>query len=253
MRNTTWRYEEAEDGRPPPSVYWRRRFLTLVTGFAVLAAVAWAFSGVLGGGGPSRNAADVGHASAGHSSRPAPSTRPSSSLASGTSRQDTPPAAASSAPPSPRRGVRDAAAAKSSAGQAGAQVTGPPACQPGDVVLSVFASQGSFGPGQPPEFDLDVVSTAVSTCAFNVGPRYLALVVTLGGKRVWGSADCAAAPGSLVTDLSRGVPAILPVTWDLQTSAPRCAAAPRQAAAGTYVATASDGVVASKPVTFGVG
>jgi hypothetical protein len=116
----------------------------------------------------------------------------------------------------------------------------------------VFASQASYGPGQPPEFDLDVVSVADQTCAVNVGPRHLALVITADGKRVWGSADCAAAPGSLVTDLTRGVPAILPVTWDLQTSAPGCAAAPRQAAAGSYVATASDGGVISSPVTFGV-
>jgi hypothetical protein len=114
----------------------------------------------------------------------------------------------------------------------------------------VFASQAGYGPGQPPEFDLDVVSVADQTCAFNLGPRYLALVITGHGNRVWDSADCAAAPGSLMTDLARGVPAILPVTWDLQTSAPGCVAAPRQAPAGSYVASASDGGVTSNPVTF---
>jgi hypothetical protein len=116
----------------------------------------------------------------------------------------------------------------------------------------VFPSQASYGPGQPPEFDVDVVSVGARTCALNVGPRYLALVITAGGKRVWGSADCAAGPGSLVTDLARGVPAILPFAWDLQTSAPGCAAATRQAAAGSYVATASDDAIISSPVTFGV-
>jgi hypothetical protein len=124
------------------------------------------------------------------------------------------------------------------------------ACTPGDVVITVFASQGSYAPGQPPEFDVDVVSTADGTCTFNIGPRYLALVITAGRKRVWGSADCAAAPGSLVTGLARGVPAVLAVDWDLQTSAPGCTAVPRQAAAGNYLATASGGGVTSNSVTF---
>jgi hypothetical protein len=95
-----------------------------------------------------------------------------------------------------------------------------------------------------------VVSTADGTCAFNVGPRFLTLVIRAGGKRVWDSADCAAAPGSVVTDLARGVPTILPVTWDLQTSAPGCPATAAQATPGGYSAAASDGGVTSNSVTF---
>jgi hypothetical protein len=120
-------------------------------------------------------------------------------------------------------------------------------------VISLFATQASYGPGEPAEFDVDVVSTAAGTCAFNVGPRYLAVAVMDGQRRVWGSADCAAGAGSLVTDLARGVPTVLPVAWDLQTSARGCPATAAQAADGSYTATAADGGVTSNAATFRLG
>ena len=46
MGTNTFRYESQE--RPlSPATYWRRRFLALVVGLAILAAIAWAVSGVL--------------------------------------------------------------------------------------------------------------------------------------------------------------------------------------------------------------
>jgi hypothetical protein len=114
----------------------------------------------------------------------------------------------------------------------------------------VFTSQDRYAVGQPPVFDVDVVSTANASCAFNVGPRFLTLVISAAGKRVWGSGDCAAAPGSVVTELARGVPTILPVTWDLQTSSPGCPATAARATAGSYSATASDGGASANLVTF---
>ncbi len=65
------------------------------------------------------------------------------------------------------------------------------ACRPADVVLSLFASQDRYGPGQLPAFTVDVVSTSPRTCTFNVGPKFLAVVITarrrpdleLGGLR----------------------------------------------------------------------
>jgi hypothetical protein len=118
------------------------------------------------------------------------------------------------------------------------------------VVLSLFSSQESYGRGQLPEFDVDVVSTAAATCAFNVGPRSLELVITAGGKRIWSSADCVAGPGSLLTSLVRGVPTAVPLFWDRETSAPGCRVTSRQVTAGRYAAAASDGGLASNPLTF---
>jgi hypothetical protein len=241
MKADAWRYEP-DDDRPPPAVYWRRRFVALVTGLAVLGTVAWAFSGAVGGGGSGTKAADAGHAPGSHRTGAATGTRALPGIpAPEASTQGTPSPGGSV----PLRGVRQVAAASPAR-------SGPPACQPGDVVLSVFPSQDSYGPGQPPEFEVYVVSTSDKTCAFNVGPRYLTLVVTAGRTPVWDSADCAAAPGSVVTDLARGVPAMLPVAWDLQSSAPGCTAAPKRAATGTYAATASDDGTSSSAVTFRV-
>jgi hypothetical protein len=127
---------------------------------------------------------------------------------------------------------------------------GARACKPDEVVLSLFARQDSYGRGQLAEFDVDVVSTSAQTCAFNVGPRFLALVITAGGKRIWSSADCVAGPGSLLTNLARGVPTVVPLSWDRETSAPGCRVTSRQVTLGQFAAAASDGGMASNPLTF---
>jgi hypothetical protein len=53
---------------PLPMTYWRRRFLAPIAGLAVLAVIAWAFSGVLDVRGGA--AATAGHGSPGHLGRP---------------------------------------------------------------------------------------------------------------------------------------------------------------------------------------
>jgi hypothetical protein len=117
-------------------------------------------------------------------------------------------------------------------------------------VLSLFAGQDSYGPGQLPVFDVDVVSTSPRTCTFNVGPKFLALVITSNGTRVWSSADCVAGAGSLVTDLVKGVPAVLPISWGRQTSTPGCVMAATRVPGGTYEASAAHGRLVSKHESF---
>jgi hypothetical protein len=253
----TFRYQ-ARERRPLPMTYWRRRFLALVVGLAILAVIAWAFSGVLAVGGASP-AASAGHRSSGRGAdtRGAASGVSGGGGASGSaaapraSTSYTPAALSSPAPPG---GPPSASPSPDRAQSAGSASSGlPSACRPGEVVLSLFSSQDSYGHGQLPEFDVDVVSTAARTCAFNVGPKYLALVITARGKRIWSSADCVAGQGSLLTDLARGVPTVLPLPWDRETSAPGCKAASRQVAAGSFAAAASDGGLASNSVTFTLG
>jgi hypothetical protein len=67
---------------------------------------------------------------------------------------------------------------------------------------------------------------------------------------VWSSADCVQGRGSLMTNLARGVPTVLPITWDRQRSAPGCPADSGQVRSGSFAASASDGSVASNSVTF---
>mgnify|MGYP001418044980 CR=1 FL=1 len=262
---------EPEERQPSAVTYWRRRFLALVVGLVVLAIVAWAFSGSLGV--RARPAASTGAESHGH--HPARHPARAAAAASGTSLAGTsaagsPNAAGASgrggsgsgnAPGSGAGGHASAAPGSSATppssgtlpnpGQNAAAAPGEQRpCRPGDVVLSLSASQASYGPGQLPEFDVDVVSTAARTCAFDVGPRYLALAVTARGKRIWSSADCVGGRGSLLTSLARGVPTVLPVSWDRETSAPGCTGPSRPAPGGSYAVTASDGGVASKSVPF---
>lgn len=117
-------------------------------------------------------------------------------------------------------------------------------------MLSLFLNQASFGPGQRPEFDLNVVSTQQANCSFNVGPRRLALVITRGPARIWSSADCVTGSGQLVTALSRGVPTVLTVDWNRVISQVGCASRRRGAPPGLYTAYAVEGALASAPVTF---
>jgi len=101
-----------------------------------------------------------------------------------------------------------------------------------------------------PLFDLDVVSTSATTCTFNIGVKHLELVIKAGQTRIWGSADCVEGRGSLVADLQRGVPTVLPISWDRQTSSPGCQAASQRVPAGTYSAIAVAGPAASNTETF---
>jgi hypothetical protein len=247
MGLNTLRYTPHEP-QPQPSAadYWRRRFLALAAGLAVLSAIAWAFSGALA---VSRT-----------SSRPAPAAASRTRHAVGPGR------AAAVGPGASTGGDAGTAARYGGLGGSGwpawsdasaprpavqsAALRSPQACSPAQVVLSVFPSQPSYRPGQLPKFDVDVVSTSPGTCVFNVGPRFLALVVTAAGNQLWSSADCARGPGTLVTDLARGVPMIVPVSWNRQTSAPGCPASTRRIHVGSFAATASDGSLTSDPATF---
>ncbi len=231
-----------------PATYWRRRFLSLVAGFGILSLVAWAFSGAVAVG-------NAGPPATGSRASSHPAVRPAGSA--------TPPAqaspAASAAAPGQRsaraRARQDPARARQDRARATAPSRGhaakPPkaarrACRPADVVLSLFASQDRYGPGQLPAFTVDVVSTSRRTCTFNVGPRFLAVVITAGGARIWSSADCVAGAGSNLTELVKGVPAVVPVSWGRETSSPGCFAPAARVHAGTYHATATDGRLASR-------
>jgi hypothetical protein len=118
------------------------------------------------------------------------------------------------------------------------------------VVLSLVPTQASYRAGQLPVFDIQVVSTAGPACTFNVGRKYLMLVITSGNARVWNSADCVNGRGSQLATLARGVPKVVPVAWHRVTSAPGCAGSSRRVPHGRYEAIASEGGLRSqqKPV-----
>jgi hypothetical protein len=211
--------------RPTASTYWRRRFVALLIGLSVLAMVTWALSGAMGGSSPAVNAA---------STKSVHGTLPSAGTHSSGAGQH----------PQAGSGARQ---------QHNVPAGSPRPCPAADVVLSVFSSQASYTLRETPEFEVDVVSVASQTCTFDIGARHVWLQITTGPVRVWSSAQCAEGEASMVTQLHRGVPTILPIGWNGQISGPGCPGPTTKAASGTYVALASDGPGRSNAMEFHLG
>jgi len=172
-------------------VYWRRRVIALAGGIAVLGLVVWTVNGTLGGSGTSQSA-NVTSVGGRHSATPA---GPSTPLAGTPS-----PSASWSLTPSPTPTATSSATAKHRAGQHASQ-----GCPRADVVLSLFATRYRYQAHAVPRFQLDVVSTAVRACMFDVSPGNIQLIIKSGDHRVWGSADCQASTRPHTTRLVRGV------------------------------------------------
>jgi hypothetical protein len=216
--------------RPTASTYWRRRFVALVIGLTVLALVTWALSGAMGGSAP---AADSAATKSAHGTLPSPRAHPSAGA--------TPHTSGSSAGTSGhhRASARGTAALRP--------------CPPADIVLSVFSTQASYSVRQTPEFEVDVVSVASQTCTLNIGARHVWLQISAGPVRIWSSAECAEGEASLVAELRRGVPTVLPIGWNGQISGPGCPGPGTRAATGSYTAVAADGSTSSNSLAFRMG
>ena len=118
-------------------------------------------------------------------------------------------------------------------------------------MLSLFTTKYHYLAHQAPRFQLDVVSTAARPCSFDVGAKHVQLVIKAGGeRRVWDSADCVRSAGQRMERLTRGVPAVLRISWDRKTSAAGCRAPGQAAQPGTYTATARSGPLRSQSLIF---
>jgi hypothetical protein len=230
---------------PQPDIFWRRRAIALALGIAVVGLLAWAVNGVIGGGSATSQTGAIGHpkAPAVPASTPTtPSVTPSGASASA-SQSATPTGSPSgTATPSPTRKT----VTMSHSGDG---------CPTGDVVISLSEggqSEGgqSYGPGAVPDFGVTVVSTAAHACAFNIGVKDVRVVIKSGPARIWASSDCAPGAGSRITQLARGVPTTLHMSWNRKTSAPGCGPAGIVARPGTYTATVYSGQLRSNTVVF---
>jgi hypothetical protein len=236
--------------RLPAVTYWRRRFLALAVGMAVLALLAWAFSGAIGA---SRAASDSPprkptHHTVASRSTTSPSATPSITPSQHPTKSASPKPARHKSPkptPSATHSTRPPAAHKKTTAKGGLQP-----CPAGAVVLSLFSSQGSYATGQTPQFQIDVVSTAADSCTFDIGARHVVLQISQGSHLVWTSAQCAEGTASLIVTLRRGVPTIVPMTWDGRRSSAGCPVPGAPASKGGYTAQAADGSLRSNSITF---
>jgi hypothetical protein len=219
------------------TVYWRRRVAVLLVGFSVLAGVSWA--------------AAAGVESLVRPDGTATGRDGSAAMSPG-----------GSAGPLERRaslaqvGVADATSATraASAGRPAARAGGSlKTCPAGDVVLTLIDSAPSYPVQLLSEFTVDVASTAGYSCTFDIGARHVVLQISAGTAAVWTSAECAEGPAIQLATLHRGVPTVVPMTWDDEYSSAGCPVPGRTAPAGRYTAKATAGSVASNSVAFRIG
>jgi hypothetical protein len=258
-------YSDEEDTDQPDS-YWRRRVITLAVGLGLLGVLAWAFSG---GSGKSPN--PVAQPSqttsilpaAAYSGAPAPSpTATSSGLAAkaipGLPTASPTASASASSRSAASKKTRTSGRGKSGTSAAPAVTSGSDRepngdCSPSAVVLSLFTSKAEYYGGQDPEFGLYAVSTGAQSCAFEMGPSKLNVVVMSAGRVIWESSDCAKGDSSRTAELSRGVPVQESVSWNRSITLPGCITLASSARPGTYQVQARTADVASPVRTFKIG
>jgi hypothetical protein len=127
------------------------------------------------------------------------------------------------------------------------------ACAQGGVTLSLSSPQYWYQPGKTPRFTVRATPSQGQSCRFNMGTKFVAVVVTRGGQRIWSSADCATGARSHETVLTSSAPAVLRLSWDRRTSSPVCSGATHLVRPGEYkVRAVADGVHSStKNVVLG--
>ncbi|HEY2277527.1 MAG TPA: hypothetical protein VGI00_04180 [Streptosporangiaceae bacterium] len=238
---------------PGTDAYWQRRFFTLIGGLAVIGLLAWAVSGVASGG-KSSNSGSSGPAAAGYTSS---ASTPSASVTSAPAS----PSPSPSASPSPSPSASPSASATKSAsvqasGKASAKASpaqaasAPTACPAADLVLTLVASQSSYGPSVNPSFQLDIVSTSSATCLLDTGATGLKLVVSHGSAVAYNSTACVSGTKRHVVSLRRGVPVVTSMSWDKHETVNGCSATVMAATDRTYGAVAQAGGAQSPRVSF---
>jgi hypothetical protein len=238
----------------PASSYWGRRFVVLAVGLTALAAAAWSMSESLRVHAGPNSSASSRDGSPGRAASRLRTGSPVGGSHAATLREESPAGVVKGGAWSAGRHSPGFAPSHSSAPSpsvtAGASGGVQPAfCSWHSIVLSLAASQLQFGSGERPDFKISVVSTQPDDCSFNVGPGHLALVIKDGPARIWSSADCVNGPGDAVTALKRGVPTMVTIGWNRETSSPGCAGPVQPVSAGSYTAYATDGSLASAPMT----
>ncbi|MCW2934169.1 MAG: hypothetical protein JWM19_5131 [Actinomycetia bacterium] len=210
-----------QDGRyRDPEYYWRRRFLVLAGGLAIVGVIACGVSALLGPAKPVRAA---------HASLAVRDTLPPAALGS-------PPATSGSSPSvraaaAPGKGSSPAPGASS---RSAPSVTGSPSqrssaspaatCSPSAMVLSLLTPHAQYSPEQQPRFEVYAVSTAPGSCALAFGPSTVQVVVVHDGHVLWDSAGClASTPAAKPVRFMQGVPQVAVLSWNRKARTSGCA------------------------------
>jgi hypothetical protein len=248
-------------GDLPAAIYWRRRVIALALGISVVAILVWAVNGTLSVPTPGNAASSAGPGGigagvqdgTGSGALPAQDAGNAGSVGAGQGTRGgaSAPGWQAASSPSARPGrVASAGPLAASRGRQGSGARAVPACARGDVVISLLTRRRWYGPTRRPEFLAEAVSTGSQPCGFNVGTRFLSVVVAAGRARIWSSADCARQRRSRVVVLTRGVPAAIWTSWNRKSTRNGCQTGRRRVRPGTYTATAVAPYRRSTPIVF---
>jgi hypothetical protein len=223
---------------PGADTYWQRRFFTLLAVLGVVGLLAWACSGI-GSGGNSASTSGRPY-SAAYSSASATPTSPAPASPS--------PGASASVPATPK--TSPTASGRAKPVQKAPAATGPTACPPADLVLTVTARRASYGSAAGPSFQVDIVSTDAATCTLDTGPAALRLVVLHGSTVAYNSGSCLHGARKQIISLRRGVPVVTSMAWNKHETAPGCPTTVLAATNRTYAAVAQAGGAQSPRSSF---
>jgi hypothetical protein len=232
---------------PGADAYWQRRFFTLIAGLAVVGLLAWAVSGVASGGNSSKSSGSSGPAAAAYASTTAGTPSPSAPVTSAAASPSPSPSASPSSSASLSASASKSASAKAHPANA---ASGPATCPAADLVLTLTASQASYGAKATPSFQVDIVSTDSATCTLDTGPEALKLVVTHGSTVAYDSTTCLQGAPRHVISLRRGVPVVTSLSWNEHETVSGCSATVMAAANRTYAAVAQAGGAQSPQASF---
>jgi hypothetical protein len=199
---------EPEDRYRDPDYYWRRRFLVLAGGLAIVGLIAGGLSALLGPAKP------LDPRGAAHASLAVRDTLPPAALGyPAGSRPSSPPPSAAASPGAP-----------ASPGSARVPAGSSPACSPSAIVLSLFTAKAQYSPTQQPQFKVYAVSTAPGICALAFGPSFVQIVVVRHGQVLWDSAECpAGTPAASLVRFTQGVPRVAVLSWNRKSRTSGCA------------------------------
>ncbi len=202
-------------GPQPPSVYWRRRLLLVVSIVALVVLLIVTVNAVRSNGPDSAGAAGPS---------PAPtntarlSTRPTASSTVGTA-------------------IASASKVSTSATSRGSSSTvakPPPACVVNSLKLQSVVGKSSYAVGDQPLLQLEVTNVASTPCVQDLADKQVELRVYNGESRVWGSHDCPVQSTTAVRTLAPRMPVLIAITWSGLTSQPGCKGTRQRVGAGTY-------------------
>ena len=236
MRPDQARGARSRPAKVSPATYWRRRITVLAAAAGLLTALSWAVNGMLTASSTAGQAPPRGSTGAAGSTRP--------HLSGGDASQTPSP---SPSPPAKPAHSRHRAARRAHA------AAGTLACTRDSMTLSVSSPQYFYQPGTTPRFTAHAVSTAGQPCGFNMGPKFVSVVIAAGNRRIWSSADCVHGAGSNMVVMASGKKAALRVSWNRRTSSPGCSGTGHLVRPGEYQVSVVAGRLHSRSVNFVLG